>query len=233
MRRVLRLLVPGLLLLGAPAARGLECGPAAALLLTDPAAAESLRRGGRCAREPLPGGPLELAAAADENTLTVALVEEGPDGPRVVAGPVSTDVLTIDPIWSPLMRVVPSPLGPRSGTVALQLSNVYSSTGRATNTQALHLFRRRGEVLEPIFAAFTQASHSYTVPCGRRHRGDEPCRREWTFRRRVEVTLARPGALPDLLVRDLRTGRVVSRHRWGGTGYQPPVSDRTPSLGEG
>ncbi len=54
-------------------------------------------------------------------------------------------------------------------------------------------------------------------------------RRQW----RVVPAQARPGAMPDLVVRDRRTNAAVSRHRWAGEAYDPPTFEEMPPMGPG
>ncbi|MBW6397345.1 hypothetical protein KPL78_05755 [Roseomonas sp. HJA6] len=169
---------------------------------------------------------LSVVVVPDDDDLRIALMRSGADGaPEIVAGPVSIEPITIDPLWSCLLDVDRlAPVGERP-VIAVRIRNSYTSTGRSTSTEALHLLLRDGTTLRPIFGGLLSAAHSEAGPRGRRT--------SWQ-RRWVVVTAGRGrGGMPDLEVRDRRNNAVVSRHRWGGEGYVPPVFDRTPPLGPG
>lgn len=69
------------------------------------------------------------------------------------------------------------------------------------------------------------ARHSEDVGRGRRA--------GWQRRYRVDPQPAAAGAMPEILVRDARSGRVVSRHRWRGDAYHPAIFDRLGPIGPG
>ena len=167
-----------------------------------------------------------VVVVPDGQDIRVALMRAGEDGaPQVVAGPVTVEPLTIDPLWSCLIDI--DDLAPLGGqrVIAVRLSNSYTSTGRSTSNEALHLVVRDGTALRPIFASLLRAAHSETGPRGQRT--------GWERRWRVVPVGGRPGGMPDLVVRDVRNNAAVSRHRWTGEAYVPPVYDRTPPLGQG
>ena len=169
---------------------------------------------------------LSVVVVPDDGVLRIALMRDGTNGePNVVAGPVAVEPITIDPLWSCLLDV--DRLAPLAGrpVIAVRIRNAYTSTGRSTSTEALHLLLRDGTALRPIFGSLIAAAHSEDTGRGRR----SSWQRRWVV---VPVGRGRDD-MPDLEVRDRRNNAAVSRHRWDGTGYQPPVFDRTPPLGPG
>ncbi|WP_198372804.1 hypothetical protein [Roseomonas rosulenta] len=226
-RRGLAALLPALLL-PAGAARALEEAAAVRALLAD---TENARTGGSpaCAGFGAWGQAAQglfVVAVPEDEGLRVALMDDGADGsPRIVAGPVQIEPITIDPWWTCLIDVDRlAPLGGRP-VIALRIRNSYLSTGRSTSTEALHLLVQDGTTLRPIFASLLAAAHSEQGPRGQR----TGWQRRWVV---VPVGRGRDG-MPNLEVRDRRNNAVVSRHRWAGEGYDPPVFDRTPPLGPG
>lgn len=163
----------------------------------------------------------------DDVAIRVALMRTGDDGtPQIVAGPVRVEPITIDPIWGCRMEVDDlAPLGGRP-LVAVRMLNSYTSTGRSSFTQSLHLLLRDGETLRPIFGSLTAASHREYSENGHNF---IDWRRQW----RVVPAQARPGTMPDLVVRDVRTNAAVSRHRWTGEAYAPPTFEEMPPMGPG
>ena len=230
------------LLLAAPAA-ALDCAAAAPLLFPGDAAAaaEAARPGhGRCTVARWADGaeaPWVAAAVRDHDRLAVALLRDAPDGSaRIVAGPVEIEAMTVEPFHSGIVEVVPARrFG--AGTVAVTVANAYLSRGRSTLTTALHLFRWHGDALTPVLAAYVSAQHAGAAPCPRRPgQRERTCRTEWSLDRRIEPirpAAPHPGTPPpDLVIRDARTGRTLSRHRWAGDTYAPPFFDGLPSFGE-
>ncbi|MEO3470680.1 hypothetical protein AAFN86_02355 [Roseomonas sp. CAU 1739] len=169
---------------------------------------------------------LSVVAVPVDDALRVSLMHDGANGaPETVAGPVELDPITIDPWWACRIDVDRlAPLGGRA-VIALRIHNSYTSTGRSTSTEALHLLLRDGATLRPAFGSLLSAAHSEEGPRGRRI----GWQRRWVV---VPVGRGRDG-MPNLEVRDRRNNAVVSRHRWDGAGYAPPVFDRTPPLGPG
>jgi len=223
-RRALAGLAAGLLLPGAPA-RALDDAAATRALF---AGTEDGRRGASMACSavaPWQDG-LSVVVVPDDGALRIALMRDGADGSlETVAGPVSIDPVTIDPLWSCLLDVDRlAPLGGRP-VIAVRLHNSYTSTGRSTSTEALHLLLRDGPTLRLVFSGLVAAAHSEVAERGRRI----SWQRRWVV---VPTGRGRDG-MPNLEVRDRRTNAVVSRHRWTGQAYDPPVFDRTPPLGPG
>lgn len=189
--------------------------------------------GDACAIRPWPaaGADIHAVTATESTMLYVALLRLPADGatPTVLARG-ETGAITIDPIWTPSIGIeAETPLGPRVPAIAVRLFNGYVSTARSTETQALHLFIRRGEALDPVFAGLLSAEHRERFRC--RARRDAPCERGWT--RTYRITAAGPArgtTPPPLVVRDARTGRVLARPHWRGMAYVPPVFDRMPVL---
>ena len=221
-------ILPALLLLPAGAARALDEAVAVRTLFAD---TEAGRRGaspacsGFGAWGPAAEG-LSVVAVPDEDGLRVALMHDGANGAaEIVAGPALLEPITIDPWWA--CRIDLDRLAPLGGrpVIALRIHNSYTSTGRSTSTEALHLLLRDGATLRPIFGSLLSAAHSEEGPRGRR----TGWQRRWVV---VPVGRGRDG-MPELEVRDRRNNAVVSRHRWGGEGYAPPIFDRTPPLGPG
>ena len=213
--------------------------PAAALAFDSQAAMTALFReteAGRagaalsCGGAAAWGDPAEglhaVAVPGDAETILVALMRADAEGrPMIVAGPARFEPLTIDPLWACSLEFTRlAPLGGRP-LIALHVVNGYLSTGRSTNTRALHLLLRDGATLTPIFGSILDARHSEDAGRGRRS--------GWERRHVVVPVGARPGAMPDLEVRDARTRQVLGRHRWRDGGYQPPVFDRMGPLGPG
>lgn len=171
-----------------------------------------------------PARKVWVAAAAlkDTQEVAVGLLDEVAGGPAtVISGPTQAEVLTIDPFWTLLLEFVEPPQRFGLPVVALQVSNGYLSTGRSTDTIALHLFLPRGDDLLPVFGSWTALVHSVDG------------RVRWRRSYAVEVEGSRKtGEIPpDLVVRDRRGGRVVSRHRWKDDAYVPPLFDKIPPLG--
>lgn len=183
-----------------------------------------------CALATLPGGLWAAAVVDTDQTLTAAVlrVEEG--GPRVVAGPVTRDTLDIDPPWNPALRILLDHPAEPSGTgFVVEYDNHYTSTGRSAGSTALHVFVREEARLLLAFTGWRDIFQSWVVPCARP--AQVPCRAGW--QRRYALALApraSGGRYPDLLVRDRRGYRVVSRHRWIGDAYRPPSFERTPPF---
>lgn len=236
MRGWLAIAVVAALLSGASAAAQPACRDAARALWPDDGRLVQLLdfSPGFCAIAPWSAADAKVfaVAVAQDNGLSVGLVRAAPGNaaPTVLARG-DAEALTIDPIWSPLLAIeAASPLGPGHPALGVRLSNSYTSTGRSASTEALQVFVRRGAAMVPVFAGYLRAAHSETGPCARNRR--VMCRtgwtRQWTIRPAPGARGARP---PDLLVRDARSGAVVSRHRWQRDGYRPPVFDRTPPLG--
>ncbi|GGJ00368.1 hypothetical protein [Neoroseomonas lacus] len=176
------------------------------------------------------GAPAEgvflVAVPNDREEIVVALMRDGADGqPAILAGPASFEPITLGPLWACLLTAVEqAPLGVRP-TIGIRVSNSYTSTGRSTSTAALHLLLVEGAVLRPVFGSLVSAVHSEGEIGGRRT--------GWTRRYQVERRPAPQGAMPEITIRDARTRRVVSRHRWRGEAYHPPVFDRFPPVGPG
>lgn len=175
---------------------------------------------------PAADGVFVVVVPDGQDGMRVALMRAGTDGaPQIVAGPAEIEPITIDPIWTCLMDVDDlAPLGGRP-VVAVRLHNSYLSTGRSSATESLHLLLRDGEALRVVFGSLLSASHSEVGPRGQRT--------GWQRRWRVVPVGGRPGGMPDLVVRDARSNATVSRHRWAGEAYRPPVFDRMPPLGPG
>jgi hypothetical protein len=224
------------LLAGAAQAAAMDCGDAVAVLRPDLEDTPGLVRTqpSRCALVPWTGGLSAVAVARDE-TVLVGLIRGAPDFAATEAvGEV--EALSIDPLWSPSVEIVPVPLIGRGGdTIGVRLSNAYVSTGRSTATEALHVLLRREDTLVPVLAVLLRAEHSAERPCPRGRR--PPCRTAWSRQWVLDAAGPAPpragGRPPDLVVRDARNGAIVSRHRWTREGYRPAVFDRTPPLGPG
>jgi hypothetical protein len=165
------------------------------------------------------GAPAGILAAAAVETgderLHVALLRRHEDGkPEYVAGPAQVDALLVEPFRSPGLRILPAGplLGAAMPAVAVRVGNRHGAAGRDTATEAVHLFLRHGpDALVQVLAVMTRLVHSEG---GR-------------VRERTELELraaggpARPDALPDLELRDLRTGAVAARHAWRDGAYRP------------
>lgn len=162
-----------------------------------------------------------VATPGRSEVLSVALMRAGPDGaPRIVAGPTGFEPIATEHLLDcRLDFLAHPPLGGRP-VVALRVRNVSAIRGRATVTEALHLLMRDGAELRLVFGAVISGTHSEPAPGGRRA--------GWQIRHELVPLPARPGAMPDLELRDARTRRAVSRHRWQGGRYEPPAYDRFP-----
>lgn len=170
---------------------------------------------------------LSVVVVPDTDTLLVALVGAGDGGaPQIVAGPVTVEPITIDPIWGCLLHV--DDLAPLGGhpVIAVRIINSYTSTGRSSSTESLHLLLRDGAALRPIFGGMLAGSHREYSENGHNFIN-------WRRRWRILRANARPGAMPDLIVRDTRNNAIVSRHRWGGESYVPPTFEQMPPFGPG
>lgn len=231
MTRLARLLA-GLALLGPGTALALDERAAARALLAQasPGQPAAPRAEPTCLAS-APWGAAEagvfVVAVADEGEeIRVALMRDGADGqPTIVAGPASFEPITLGPLWSCLLEVVAqTPLGGRA-TIGLRVANSYTSTGRSTSTAALHLLLVEGAALRPVLGTLISAVHGEGEIGGRRT--------GWTRRYEVVRRPAPPGTMPEITIRDARTHRVVSRHRWHGDSYQPPRFDRFPPVGPG
>lgn len=173
-----------------------------------------------------PGGGTFVVAVPDDDQIRVAVMRESAEGqPVIVAGPTAFEPMTLDPLWACLINVVEqAPIGGRA-VIALRVSNSYTSTGRSSSTEARHLLLPDGPGIRPIFATLISARHSEEAARGRRT--------GWTRRYRLVMLPSRTGAMPEIEIRDIPAGRVVSRHRWRGDAYAPPVFDRFPPVGPG
>ena len=218
--------------LGWPARLSAAIAPAEVAGLLLPGNAERIREaiaGGRIVVAPWGStqeGLFAAATAGDGDDLTVGLLREG-DPATVAAGPISIEALTIDPFWSTILTIERQHPLARFPVVAVGVSNGYTSTGRSTWTKALHLFLRRREALLPTFGCMLEARHSEQI-------GPRGQRLNWTRQYAVAaVDAARADGLPDLLVRDARTRVAVSRHRWRGDAYHPPLFRRLGPFGPG
>lgn len=163
-----------------------------------------------------------VALAQDDDVVRVAVMRERDGAPVIVAGPEPVEVIRMDPLGSActLQLEERSLLGGRP-LIALRVSNSGLTTGRSSFTIASHFLLRNGDSLRAVFASLGQATHSEQV--GRRRVG-------WHLAYRVAPAPARPGRMPDLLVRDVRTGRIVLRARWQGERYAPPLFERFGSV---
>lgn len=220
----------GVMLLGLLAARPAAACEEALLKALWPDRAELLeaaRQPRRCDTAPGPAGATFVVVLEGE-TLFLGLAARG--GTALATG--SADPLGFESPWSASMQAAPETLlGPGQPAWRVTYANSYLSTGRSTGTEAVHIVLRRGRSLDLVFASLVDARHRSEVPC--RHRSSQPCRSGWVRRWTIEAAgPARRGhPPPDLLVRSRGSGAVVSRHRWRGTAYAPPVFDRTPPLG--
>lgn len=213
-----------LALLGPGTAQALDERAAARALLAAPA--EEPRSIGIAPWGAPAEGMFVVAVPNDREEIVVALMREGADGqPVIVAGPASFEPIMIGPLWSCVLRMVAqAPLGGRA-VVGVNVSTSYTSTGRSTSTAALHLLLVEGTALRPVFGSLVSAAHGEGPLDGRRT--------GWTRRYEVVRLPAAAGAMPEITVRDARTRRAVSRHRWRGDAYEPPRFERYPPIGPG
>ena len=224
MNALARLLV-ALALLAPGAARALDEHAAARALLGAPGQ-DAPPCIGFAPWGPPADGVFVVAVPNDREEIVVALMRDGPDGqPAILAGPATFEPITLGPLWSCLLRVAEqAPLGGRP-VVGLRVSNAYTSTGRSTSTESLHLLLLDGAALRPILGSIISATHADGPPQGPRT--------GWSRRYVLHRSPARQDAMPAIEIRDARSRRVVSRHRWRGDAYDPPVFDRFPPVGPG
>lgn len=158
------------------------------------------------------------AIAAEDERLAVGLVRLVQDGPPLlVAGPASVEALTLGPFQRPVLWIERRhPLASRP-VVALGVRDSLANGLHGYASEALHLFLLDGTRLRPILACMLAASRSVA--------DDRPppgTVRRWSRQFELLAEGRADGAVPPpLLVREPRSGRIVSRHRWRGEGYHP------------
>lgn len=222
-------LMVALVLLGPSAAQALDARAAVRALLASPGQAAPVGEPPCTAFAPW-GEPAEgvfvVAAPNDREEIVVALMHDGADGqPAIVAGPAAFEPITLGPLWACVLdAVAQAPLGGRA-VVGLRVSNSYTSTARSTSTESLHLLLPDGAALRLVFGTITSAVHADGPPQGPRT--------GWSRRYQMVRRPAPQGAMPEITIRDARTRRVVSRHRWRGDAYDPPVFERFPPVEPG
>ena len=213
-----------------------------------------------CASQPWAGGLTAVAALPNDRpspTLLVGLLRERAGRPATATAVAAAEMpaVTIGPLWTPELTLMALPqLGEGVEAIGLRFANSYLSTARSSWSEALHILVRRDATLVPVLAVLLRAGQDEVVPCPRGRRGE--CRRSWTLQRVLEPVAPRearaerppaggraapgrapaaapatPGRPPDLLVRDAASHAVVSRHRWTGERYEPPISNRLPGAG--
>ncbi len=175
-----------------------------------------------------PSDRLWAACLADEgSSITAAIIQEGAAGevPRIVAGPVDADVLTIDPFWTLGLTISPPmPLGPDIPAFGLTVSNSYLSTGRSTYSTSMSIFLRQGSDLRLVFSGFVSTGTSEEIPCRKPQPNGDPCRTDEKGRWIIKTSGAATGGKPPpLVVVERPSGKIVSRHVWRGDQYQPPT----------
>lgn len=206
--RAFAILLP--LLFAAAQAHALD--EAATLRLLD----SPVREPGPCALVAPWGPPADgihaAAVVVDEDYVRLALVREQDGAPVVVAGPIDVPVIRIDPLNVCSIALDGRQVLGGRPLVTLRVRNHGLTTGRSSSTQALVFVLREGNALRMVFSSLTEAQHSEQV--GRRRLG-------WHFTYSVEPAAAPAGRMPDMVVRDLRSGRVMRRARWRGNAYSP------------
>lgn len=182
----------------------------------------------QCALAAWPGGLLAIAVLMDDGDIRAGLLHQG-DRQPIARGGIQS--LTLAGPWSPILDIKPLPMVAQ-GAIGVTLTNGHFSTSGSLSSQSLHVFLRRDRMLSPVLAVLLRAGHTREARC--RPGQAPPCRQGWTRHWRLIATGPASDSMPPgLTLRDARTGRVISRHRWTGQAYTPSSFARTPPIPPG
>lgn len=174
-------------------------------------------RDAKLARWTAGGKNLWVVAAVEYDVLETALLRERGGELEVVARAEGVEPLANEPLWTVFVTLdlIPYRISDRETAFGVRVSNSYHSTARSSGTEALHLFRWRGDALAMVFADLTMESE-YEIRQDVNGEGpeDEGTTSRWV----VIVSKTKHRGFYDLLVREKST-KKTERWRWNGTAY--------------
>ena len=172
--------------------------------------------------KPWPAGGKDLWVVAGvygghtDATIVAAVVRKTANGFELVARSEGEEPLTVEPVnvFDLELDLIPYRISDRDVAFGVRFENGYNSTARASFTNALHLYRRDGDRLVPVFEAITYDQDLEKAQT------DEEENLEVVVRSVVVVSHRKSKGFYDLIVRQKKPKKSTT-YRWNGTRYAP------------
>lgn len=154
--------------------------------------------------------------------LKAGVLRKTANGFRLVARSEDVEPMTAEPVhrlWLSTDSTTFS-ISPSEDAIALRVGNSFNSTARSSSSDALHLFRFRGNKLTEIFATVLSYSGGDKAPYDDEGNEIEDGEEEEEFEEKSVVYFSKrkTKGFYNLIVRDLQT-RKTTTYRWNGRKY--------------
>ena len=154
--------------------------------------------------------------AYEETTIVAAVVRKTANGFELVARSEGETPLTAEPahVFDLELDLIPYRISDRDVAFGVRFENGYNSTARAAFTNALHLYRRDGDRLLPVFEAITFEQNLEKAQT------DDEEGIETIVSSVVVVSRRKSKGFYDLILRQKKPKKSTT-YRWNGQRYEP------------